>query len=223
MRTKRTQFIIDLLKTTVHENQKQICFLSRQANHWEKWLQVEIGTRLLELGAQEVCLEAGPYLFDERRKNTVYRINKNYKNTRIDLKCRLKGERKGRTLGFELKQSTNILGIKSLLEDMVKAQAIASSSWEFRSFYFALFYYEELKGKYKDLQDELVNRKDIGGIHLTFDQAPNLNCLLVYWDVGANTRKMTSEAYQEWFTKIEELIYRYKVNICSTKKQVINF
>mgnify|MGYP005974502115 CR=1 FL=1 len=219
---KRSTFIFNLIRETIALNQEQLKFLNARNNHWEKWFQVELGTSLERLEAQDISLENNTCRFDTRKKNTAFRIENAFKTAQIDLVFRRKRETKGKYIGIELKQTDSIQGLKSVFADMVKINALRGSDWPFRELYFVLFYYDDGREhtKYDNLYNDLLQSEKISSEVLTFDSAPDLKCLVLYWDSGVLTEKMSITSFKKWFVEIDILMKKYGLtNIAKGKSR----
>lgn len=211
--SKRAQYVFDAINETVSRNQEQLHLLGEAKNHWEKWFQVELATTLSRMEAKDIALEYSECGFDSRKKNTPNRTESEYKTAQIDIVFRRKLESKGKLVGIELKQTRSVQGIKSMLSDMVKINALKGSDWPFRELYFVLLCYEDdrERRKYGDLLTELTNHEQLTSALFSFESVPQLQCLVVYWEPGNTIENMSIESYKKWYAEIDTLIKKYEL------------
>ncbi len=213
MPSKRAQFILDSIKETVSTNREELLFLESYKNHWEKWFQVELATTLKRKEAKDISLENSDCRFDSRKKNTPSRVQNDFKTAQIDLVFRRKLESKGKLIGIELKQAQSLQGIRPMLADIVKINALRRSDWPFRELYFVLFYYEDdkVRRKYGELLNDLLKDETILTETMTFPGIDKLQCLIVYWESGSALEKMNIDSFKKWYSKIENLLKKYEL------------
>lgn len=213
MPSKRAQFILNSIKETVSTNHEELIFLESYKNHWEKWFQVELATTLKRKEAKDISLENSDCRFDSRKKNTPSRVQNDFKTAQIDLVFRRKLESRGKLIGIELKQAQSLQGIRPMLADIVKINALRRSDWPFRELYFVLFYYEDdkIRRKYGELLNDLLIDETILTETMTFPGVDKLQCLIVYWESGSALEKMNIDSFQKWYSKIEDLLKKYEL------------
>lgn len=217
-----SNFIKKVIVKTVRSHKDEINFVLHSSNGWEKWFQTALATELIRNGAKEVQIEEGKD-FDKNKKNTIERIDKNYKKGYIDIVFRMKKALKERFVAVELKQGNSQKKIQQVYEDMIKIRALRGSNWRYRAVCFVLLYHEKQRNnKFDKLMNELnktVTEENLDPcVEIDFKkyssvpEAHGLRCFILTWNAGTLQRKMTNKNYCDWFDTIQPVFNAYDIN-----------
>ena len=194
------------------KNKIKLDFL-RGCYGWEKWFQVELAHMLTSHG--EAHIEV-PYAFDKRKKIPEKRVKN--ENAYIDVVFRKTNDLKNKYSAIEIKLIRTEQGLRQVLQDLVKVQAVLGSKWDFRSVIVVFIHGMEndtntnyVKIKNKICED--YNVKPIGSEHFEF--------LIFGWEPKTNaTGQMSHTSYQAWFKEIKEIFKKYGVTPKTMTKRV---
>lgn len=221
---KTAQYVLKLIKDIFNKNIDKFDLFSDGDNHWEKWFQIELASRLRKEKAREVKLEYR-FLFDGKKKNTTFRAKKGAAKGYIDLVYRPKYASLDYYVGIELKQTKSLQGLVRLMEDVVKLRAARKTEWNFRSLYFVLLCKEpKVRNKFVRLLEDLEAIKPITCSTLKFDRGAGFWAVVLYWDPNKYKSSCDIQLYEEWFGKIEECFVKhdpenYAKIVSSSKKE----
>ena len=189
---KRTQRILDMLHDSDHFG-------------WEKWLQVELATRLQK--KSDIYFEDRNRL--DLRKKKPYARRKNF-NAFIDLVFREKGDLNGVFTAVELKLKRSEQGLRAVLGDLTKIKDLTRKNWPFRSVVCVLVHgatTDKKNSKYRKLSDELVRSSLAQRFRMR-----EFTALVIGWNQNL-TQNMTAENYGHWFKHVSELFRKYDVRV----------
>lgn len=202
--SKTAEEIMKIIGKTINQNLYQIEYLFSSNNHWEKWFQVELASRLNQSKFTGIKLEK-PYYYD-LRKSQKQCYGKTRKKGQIDIVAKVKYGKLNQYIGFELKQSNNIGGLKGVIKDINKIRTIKKSEWNFRALYFVLVY-KDLSCKralYSKLREKLHSNGFIRDLNIQFKNTTGLYAFVLYWEEDKSNRAY--ESFNDWYRRVMETV-----------------